>query len=131
MSNDRLKRSLRATFIGLAANAVLAASKLTAGILGNSYALVADAVESLADIFSSVIVWRRLVLAAEPADEEHPYGHGKAEPIAAALVSAMLLAAAAAIVLQASRGIAQPHAPPAPFTLVVLVVVLVVKESLF
>src|SRR5437762_14270634 len=124
MSNDRLKRSLRATFIGLAANAVLAASKLTAGILGNSYALVADAVESLADIFSSVIVWRGLVVAAEPADEDHPYGHGKAEPIAAAIVSAMLLLAAAWIAVSSFRAMEHPHHAPAPFTLLVLVVVI-------
>jgi cation diffusion facilitator family transporter len=122
---------LRATFIGLAANGFLTATKFAAGILGHSHALVADAVESLADIFSSIIVWRGLVLAAEPADEEHPYGHGKAEPIAAALVSAMLLVAAAWIVLQSARAISQPHPAPAPFTLAVLVVVLVIKESLF
>ena len=81
---DRLKRGLRATFLGLAVNTTLTTVKFVAGILGHSHALVADAVESMADIFSSVIVWRGLVVAAEPADEDHPYGHGKAEPIAAA-----------------------------------------------
>jgi cation diffusion facilitator family transporter len=131
VQQSRLRRSLRATFIGLAANGFLTAAKFAAGILGHSHALVADAVESLADIFSSIIVWRGLVVAAAPADEEHPYGHGKAEPIAAALVSAMLLVAAAWIVLQSAREIAAPHSAPAPFTLVVLVVVLVIKESLF
>src|SRR5439155_1116044 len=85
---SRLIRSLRATFLGLAVNTVLAAAKFVAGILGHSHALVADAVESLADIFSSIVVWRGLVVAAAPADEDHPYGHGKAEPIAAAPVIA-------------------------------------------
>ena len=77
---NRLQRSLRATFIGMAANVVLSGVKLVAGIVGHSHALVADAVESFADIFSSLIVWRGVVVAATPADEDHPYGHGKAEP---------------------------------------------------
>jgi cation diffusion facilitator family transporter len=131
MPIDRLKRGLRATFLGLVANTVLASTKLAAGIFGHSHALVADAVESLADVFSSVIVWRGLVVAAAPPDEDHPYGHGKAEPIAAAIVSVMLLLAAVWIVVEAFHEIAQPHRAPAPFTLAVLFVVIVVKESLF
>src|SRR5206468_7171769 len=131
VASERLQRGLRATFAGLTVNVLLAGSKLAAGILGNSHALVADAVESFADVFSSIVVWRGLVIAAAPADQEHPYGHGKAEPIAAALVSTLLLAAAAWIVLRSAREISQPHFLPAPFTLVVLVVVLVIKESLF
>ena len=67
MPVSRLKRSLRATFMGLAVNVVLTAAKFAAGILGKSHALVADAVESLSDIFSSIIVWRGVVVAAEPA----------------------------------------------------------------
>jgi len=131
MIRDRLKRSLRATLIGLAANAVLTLVKLAAGILGHSHALVADAVESLADIFSSVVVWRGLVVAAQPADEDHPYGHGKAEPIAAAIVSAMLLLAAVSISIQAFNGIGHPRSAPAPFTLGVLLAGIVIKEWLF
>jgi cation diffusion facilitator family transporter len=128
---DRLKRSLRVTFLGLAANALLAGVKLTAGILGNSYALMADAVESLADIFSSIIVWRGVVLAAEPADKDHPYGHGKAEPIAAAIVSTILLAAAIGIAIQSGRQLFQPHPGPAPFTLAIVAITLILKEFLF
>ena len=128
---SRLKRSLRVTFIGLAANVALAAIKLTAGILGNSYALIADAVESLADVFSSVIVWRGVVVAATPADEDHPYGHGKAEPLAAAVVASVLLIAALGIAIQAIREIFTPHAGPAPFTLAILLVTILVKEGLF
>ena len=112
-------------------NVVLAAAKLAAGLVGHSHALVADAVESLADIFSSLVVWRGLVVAAAPADAEHPYGHGKAEPIAAAIVSTMLLLAAGGIALQAIHAILQPKLGPAPFTLLVLLVVVVVKEGLF
>jgi cation diffusion facilitator family transporter len=129
---NRLTRSLRATLLGMVVNAVLAAGKLAAGILGRSHALIADAVESLADIFSSIVVWRALVVAEEPADEEHPYGHGKAEPIASAIVSTMLLLAAGGIVVSSVRQILAPERPaPRAFTLLVLLVVIVVKELLF
>jgi cation diffusion facilitator family transporter len=131
VQNTRLRRSLRATFLGMAVNAVLTTAKFIAGVLGHSHALIADAVESLADIISSMIVWRGLVVAAEPADEDHPYGHGKAEPIAAAVVSTMLLLAAAWIMVTAFGEVRSPHLAPAPFTLVVLVVVILVKEGLF
>src|SRR5215470_7466131 len=120
MTDARLKRSLRVTLVGLVINALLTCAKFTAGILGHSHALVADAVESLADIFSSIIVWRGLIVAAAPADEDHPYGHGKAEPIAAAIVSTMLWVAACWITVSAIRAIGQPHPAPAPFTLLVL-----------
>lgn len=131
MSKNRLHRSLRVTFLGLGVNTVLASGKLTAGILGHSHALIADAVESLADVFSSLVVWRGLVVSAAPADEDHPYGHGKAEPIAAAVVATMLLLAAGWIALHAVGEILQPHQSPAPFTLAVLLLVVVIKEGLF
>ena len=131
MPLTRLQRSLRATFLGMATNAVLSGAKLAAGMVGHSHALVADAIESFADIFSSLIVWRGVVVASEPADEDHPYGHGKAEPIASAIVAAMLLGAALWIALKALGEIREPHPAPAPFTLIVLVVVVVVKEILF
>ena len=128
---SRLKRSLRVTFIGMAVNALLSIAKLVAGIVGNSYALVADSVESLADVFSSIIVWRGVVVAAAPADEDHPYGHGKAEPIAAATVAAILLIAAVGISIQATREMFAPHPGPQPFTLVVLLITVAIKETLF
>lgn len=131
MTDARLKRSLRVTLVGLAANMLLTGAKFTAGILGHSQALIADAVESLSDIFSSIIVWRGIVIAAEPADEDHPYGHGKAEPLAAATVATMLLAAAAWIAVESFHKIAQPHPAPAPFTLLVLLGVIGIKEGLF
>jgi cation diffusion facilitator family transporter len=128
---NRLQRSLRATFIGMVTNFFLSAAKLAAGIAGHSHALIADAVESFADVFSSLIVWRGVVVAAEPADEDHPYGHGKAEPIASTIVSAMLLGAALWIAITAFGEIGKPHPSPAPFTLIVLVAVVAVKEGLF
>jgi cation diffusion facilitator family transporter len=127
----RLQRSLRATFLGLAVNVMLTVAKFLAGFFGHSQALIADGVESLADIFSSLIVWRGVVVAEEPPDEDHPYGHGKAEPLAAAIVSAVLLLAAGMIAYHAFHGIIQPRRPPAAWTLIVLVVVIVLKEALF
>jgi cation diffusion facilitator family transporter len=115
----------------MVANALLAGIKLTAGLLGHSQALVADAIESMADVLSSLVVWRGLVVAAEPEDEDHPYGHGKAEPIAAAGVATMLLVAATWIVTTAFREVREPHQPIAPFTLIVLGAVIAVKETLF
>ena len=124
-------RSIRWAQAGLVTNALLVLVKLIAGIIGNANALVADAVESSADIFSSAIVWTGLSIAARPADDNHPYGHGKAEPIAAAVVSLMLLAAAAGIVVIAVREILRPHQAPATFTLFVAAGVIVVKEWLY
>ena len=131
MSTARLQRSLRATFLGLAANVALTIAKFLAGIFGHSQALIADAVESLADIFSSIIVWRGLVVAETPPDEDHPYGHGKAEPLAAASVSAMLLLAAGLIAYHSLHGILAPRVAPSPWTLIILIVVIAVKETLF
>ncbi len=131
MSNARLQRSLRATFLGLAVNVALTVAKFLAGKLGNSQALIADAVESLADIFSSIIVWRGLVVAETPPDDDHPYGHGKAEPLAAAIVSVMLLLAAGMIAFHSLSGINEPRGAPSWWTLIILVVVIVVKETLF
>jgi len=127
----RLQRSLRATFLGLAANVALTIAKFLAGIFGHSQALIADAVESLADIFSSIIIWRGLVVAETPPDEDHPYGHGKAEPLAAASVSAMLLLAAGLIAYHSLHGILAPRVAPSPWTLIILIVVIAVKETLF
>jgi len=85
----------------------------------------------MADIFSSIIVWRGLVVAAAPADEDHPYGHGKAEPIAAAIVATMLLLAAVGIAIKSIQGILSPHQGPKAFTLLVLFAVVLIKEALF
>ncbi len=122
---------LRATLVGLIVNFTLAGVKFVAGLVGHSYALVADAIESMADCFSSIIVWSGLRIAAKPPDQNHPYGHGKAEPLAAALVAVGLMVAAMVIVSQSIHEIITPHHAPASFTLAVLVVVIAVKEILF
>jgi cation diffusion facilitator family transporter len=131
VSSERLHRSLRATWSGLAVNVTFTIAKFLAGFFGHSQALIADAVESLADIFSSIIVWRGLVVAETPPDEDHPYGHGKAEPLAAAIVSAMLLLAAGLIAYHSLHGILEPRVAPSAWTLILLVVVIAVKELLF
>src|SRR6267378_880825 len=131
MASTRLQRSLRVTFVGMIANALLAAAKMVTGVAGHSHALVADGIESLADLLSSAIVWRGLIVAAAPADEDHPYGHGKAEPIAAAIVATMLLVAAGGIAVKSIQGILSPHQGPKAFTLLVLFAVIFIKEALF
>jgi cation diffusion facilitator family transporter len=127
----RAQRGIRAAQAGLLANAALSLVKLIAGILGNSYALIADAIESGADVFSSIVVWRGLRIASRDADHDFPFGYVKAEPLSAAVVALMLLGAAVGIAIQAAREIVTPHHAPAPFTLAVLVVVVLVKEILF
>lgn len=110
---------------------ILAAIKLLAGILGHSFALVADAIESLTDIAASVIVWSGLRFAAREPDESHPYGHGRAESLAALTVALMICAAGIAVGVQAVREILTPHFAPAWWTLLVLILVVAVKETLF
>ena len=123
---------MQSTLLGIVINALLAAIKGSAGIVGNSYALVADAIESLLDVFHGAIVMSGLSIAAAGPDENHPYGHGKAEPLAAAVAAIGILAAAAGIAAECVRQILAPDPlAPAPFTIVVLVGVILVKEGLF
>jgi cation diffusion facilitator family transporter len=121
---------LRLSALAVAINAFLAIGKIVTGVAGNSYALIADGIESTADVLSSFIVWGGLRLSLKPADADHPYGHGKAESIAALIVSFMLLGAAMLIAVQSIREIRTPHHAPEWFTLVVLLAVIVIKETL-
>ena len=129
--NTSVKRGLKTTLIGIIASSLLASIKIFTGIVGNSYALIADGIESLTDIFTSSIVLTGLYLASKPADENHPYGHGKAEPFAGVAVSFGIFVAAMVIVVQSVYEIITPHHAPAPFTLVVLIFVILTKETLF
>lgn len=128
---DAYHRGKRSSAVGLLTNLILAIGKLAAGILGHSQALVADAIESLGDVFGSVAVWQGLEIASRPPDQDHPYGHGKAEPIAAALVAVLLLGAAVIIAVESVHEIVKPQRVPAPFTLAVLLGVIAIKEGLF
>ncbi len=134
MQNETIhpaKKGLISTRVGMVVSLGLALVKGAAGVLGNSYALVADAIESLSDVFSSVVLWFGLKVAAKPPDQNHPYGHGKAEPLATMVVGLVLLGAAAWITVESIRNLTTPHQAPAPFTLSVLLIVIVVKEVLF
>lgn len=116
--------------LGLVINAGLAVVKLLAGLLGNSYALVADAVESSTDMVGSLMVWSGLRIASRDPDERYPFGYGRAEALAAAGVSAIMLGAATGIAIEAIAEIRTPHDAPAWWTLLVLALVIVVKELL-
>ena len=123
-------RGLRSTQAGILVNTGFAITKLIAGLAGNSYALVADAVESTTDVLSSLIVWGGLRVAGRHPDEAYPFGYGKAESLAAAVVSLMLLGAAVGIGIEAVSEIRTPHHAPEPWTLIVLVGVVIGKGLL-
>ena len=116
---------------GILISAVLAAVKIISGIVGNSYALIADGIESMMDIVSSLAVLGSLRMAAQPPDKKYPFGYGKVEPLAALVVAIALFVAAAGIAIQSVREILTPQHSPAAFTLAVLVGVVVAKEVMF
>ncbi|GAC1446652.1 MAG: cation diffusion facilitator family transporter [Pyrinomonadaceae bacterium] len=116
--------------IGAGVNALLAVIKIAGGLVGNSGALVADGVESSTDVVSSLVVWGGLRVSVKPPDEDHPYGHGKAEPLAAVAASFALLAAAVWIAFESVRQILTPHATPRWYTLIILAGVIGVKALL-
>lgn len=121
----------RTALAGLLINAVLAAGKLVAGVVGHSFALVADSVESMVDIAGSAVIWGALRYGGRPPDDEHPFGHGKAESLAALAVACVIIVAGIGIAAEAIRQILTPQEGPHAFTLIVLVGVVVVKEVMF
>lgn len=124
-------KGVKSTLIGIMVSLALAIVKGLAGFFGNSYALIADAIESVSDVFSSLILWMGLKVSARPPDEDHPYGHGKAEPLAAIAIGFALIAAATLISVESIQHLMTPHSVPEPFTLVVLVLVIFIKEVMF
>lgn len=114
----------------LGVNIVLMLVKIGVGLVGNSYALVADGIESASDIFSSLITWAGFRFSLRPADKDHPYGHGKLEALAGGFAGLTLLAAAGLIAANAISEILKPQHGPEWFTLPVLIGVVVVKEIL-
>ncbi len=115
----------------IAISLVLALIKISTGVIGASYALIADGIESTADIFTSLIVLSGLQFSSKPADQNHPYGHGKAESLAGLAVGLFLIGAGTVIAIQAVHEILSPHQSPAWFTLPVLALVIIVKEGLY
>jgi cation diffusion facilitator family transporter len=130
-SASNLQTVARVALFGMLVNLIFAAAKILGGLFGHAYVLIADGIESALDIAGSFVIWGGLKFAARPPDETHPYGHGKAEPIAAVVVALGVLAAALGLAIQSVREILTPHHGPAPFTLAILIVVIVVKEILF
>lgn len=129
----RLKshKGLRTTIIGIIVSGILAIVKGVAGIMGHSYALIADAIESATDVFSSTLLLFGLKWSTKPADEDHPYGHGKGEAFVSIGIAALLILAAFVIAYKSLQNIITPHKTPEPYTLIVLIVVIVVKELLY
>jgi cation diffusion facilitator family transporter len=123
--------AIRTTVLVIAISILLIFVKDIAGHLGHSYALIADATESGADVLSSALLWIALAVALKEPDENHPYGHGKAEPVAAMIVSLFLIVAAIWIGYHAIEFITVPHKLPKAFTLWVLLIVIAIKELTF
>ena len=122
------REAMKASYFSIAGNALLAAAKAVTGIFGNSYALIADAIESTTDVFSSLLVLLGLRYANKPADENHPYGHGKAEPLITFMVVGFLIVSATVIAYESIENIRTPHEVPEPYTLIVLFVIIIIKE---
>lgn len=111
-------------------NVLLMLVKLVVGYVGNSYALIADGIESASDIFVSFITWGGFFLSLRPADKDHPFGHGKLESLAGMVSGGFLLLAAVGIAIFSIREILTPHHAPAWYTLPVLLLVVIAKESM-
>ena len=131
MSNEAGNPGARAVLAGAAVNFLLAIAKIAAGVIGNTYVLIADGIESTLDIFSSLVVLSGLKIGAKPPDRDHPFGHGKAESLAAMIVAISLLAACVAIAVGSLKEIINPRQSPAPFTLFVLLGTIIIKEFMF
>jgi cation diffusion facilitator family transporter len=123
--------AVKTTYFSIIGNTALALIKGFAGIFGNSYALIADAIESTADIFSSLLVLFGLKYSSRPADENHPYGHGRAEPLITFLVVGFLITSATIIAYESIVNISTPHNLPKPFTLFILAGIIIWKEISF
>ncbi|MGC9452838.1 MAG: cation diffusion facilitator family transporter [Oceanipulchritudo sp.] len=117
--------------VSFIANISLAALKILVGVFGSSYALIADGIESLADCVSSLIVWNGLRVASREADHDHPYGHGKAEAVAALLAGVGLVVSALIILWHALGEMFSPHLTPALFTVPALIAIILAKEGLY
>ena len=129
MTNEQT--AIKATYFSIIGNTCLAVIKGIAGIFGNSYALIADAIESTTDIFSSLLVLFGIKYSNRPADENHPYGHGRAEPLITFLVVGFLITSATIIAHESINNIGKSHDLPKPWTLIVLGVIIIWKEYSF
>ena len=125
---DDHKTAVKTSWFSIASNTFLALIKWLAGYFGNSYALIADAIESTTDIFASVLVLLGLKYSNKPADQNHPYGHGRAETLVTFLVVGFLIVSATIIAYESILHIGTPHEVPKTFTLYVLGIIIISKE---
>jgi cation diffusion facilitator family transporter len=123
--------AVKATYFSIVGNTCLAIIKGLAGFFGNSYALIADAIESTTDIFSSFLVLFGIKYSNRPADANHPYGHGRVEPLITFLVVGFLITSATIIAYESIANIGTPHELPKPWTLIVLGAIIIWKEYSF
>lgn len=128
---EHAKTAIRTTYFSIIGNTALALVKGLAGYFGNSYALIADAIESTTDIFASCLVLIGFKYSKRPADENHPYGHGKIEPLITFAIVAFLVVSATIIAYESVQNIQTPHEAPKPWTLIVLGVIIAWKEISF
>lgn len=128
---NREEQAIRTTYFSLISNILLAGIKGFAGMFGNSYAMIADAIESTTDIFASLLVLLGIKYAQRPADKNHPYGHGKIEPLVTFLVVAFLVTSATVIAYESIIHIQTPHKTPSSWTLYVLGAIVLWKEISF
>jgi len=125
------QKAISTIYLSIVGNALLAIAKAITGIFGNSFALIADAIESTTDVFSSIFVLFGLKYATKPADKSHPYGHGKAEPLITFGVVGFLVVSATIIAHESIENIQTPHKTPEKFTLIVLAVIVIIKEVFY
>jgi cation diffusion facilitator family transporter len=127
----KVAAAIKATYFSIIGNAALAIIKGLAGFFGNSYALIADAIESTTDIFASFLVLFGIKYSNKPADENHPYGHGRAEPLITFLVVGFLITSATIIAYESILNIGTPHDLPKSWTLYILGAIILWKEYSF
>jgi cation diffusion facilitator family transporter len=125
------QKAIRTAIFSAFVNAILAIVKGLAGIFGNSYALIADAIESTTDVFSSLLVLFGLKYSTRPADDNHPYGHGKAEPLITFIVVGLLVTSATVIAYESIQNIQTPQKTPKAYTLIVLAAIVIFKEIFY
>ncbi|MBA4849308.1 cation diffusion facilitator family transporter [Emticicia sp. BO119] len=129
MADTHEEKAIKATYFSIFGNMALAITKWLAGFFGNSYALIADAIESTTDIFSSLLVLLGVKYASRPADKNHPYGHGRIEPLITFLIVGFLIISATLIAYESIEKIRTPHALPKAWTLIVLGLIILWKEA--
>lgn len=128
MIKSNKDKAVRTIWLSIIGNFLLALIKALAGLFGNSFALIADSIESTTDIFASILVLFGLKLSTRPPDDNHPYGHGKVEPLVTFMVVGFLVISATIIAYESIQNINSPQVAPESFTLIVLAIIIAWKE---